>query len=498
MEIGSGTLAKLAADTSEMQGPPRPPAERDAIMDMFSDGAEDVVFDSKGIATVVPVVKTPNAIQVDRWSSRIAERITKEWGIGEKPGSKVETEVQALVADAHTSCFEPSPQLTENCEDTVKATWFNDLLESDEFMDLHSSTRMDTDLSQIAAKQLFDRYEQYLDSLTEEEKKEIEDEDPGDDGNGGGWGPVLKRKRSISGAAEAAAKDVGDAQDAGDAFGGGIGTEDGAGSETGKNLLKMFQMLRNNPQLRKISENAGRFRRLARSLQRQKPVHGIDDVVGVTLDDNISRLVPAELLNLTDECLELDLLRRLSEKQATCREYEGVESTSRGPIMVLVDESGSMGGDQIAAAKGFALSMAWLARQQKRWCCLVGWSSENQIRTLKIDPHKTNDDIMDWCLQFFKGGTAPPFNEVPKLFEETGAPKGQTDVIWVTDGEIYLGNNTDKKYQPYQTFRKEAKVKVWTVGIGVPAESFQPFSDVVTQVSGLTTGQPVIGELLSL
>jgi len=487
---------------AEMQGPPRPPADRDAILDMFSDTAEDVQFDDNHLIKAPAAPKeTPNAIEVDRWGKRIAKRITEEWNLaGEDADTDDLKETEAMVADAHTSCFEPRPQLTENCADAVKATWFNDLLQSDDFRSLHASTRMDTELSQIAAKQLFDRFEQYKASLTEQEKEEIEEEQEESKEGGGdspgpvNWGPVLKRKRSIEQASQAAAKDVADAQDAMDSFGGGIGTGDGSGADTGQNLLKMFEMLRDNPQWRKISENAGRFRRLAKSLQRQKPVHGVDDMVGVTLDDNISRLVPAELMNLTNRYTKLDLIRRLSEKQAACREYQGIESTSRGPIMILVDESGSMSGNPIAAAKGFALSMSWLARQQKRWCCLVGWSSGGQIRKLLVDPHKSTDQIMDWCVQFWNGGTQPPFEEVPRLFLETGAPKGQTDVIWVTDGEIYQPDDPVL----YQAFRKEQKVKVWTIGIGCSVETFRPYSDVVTSVTGLNTGTPIIGELLSL
>jgi len=474
------------------------PVDQDAVLAMFSDKAEDVEFDNN-LPIKVEVKSTPNAIEVDRWGRRIAERITEQWELAKDCDPDDTKEVEALVADAHTSCFEPRPQLTENCEDAVKAAWFNDLLQTDDFRALHSSTRMDTELSQIAAKQLFDRFEEYKKSLTEQEKEEIEEEQQEDDSDGNGdvpvnWGPRLKRKRSVEAASQQAAQDVSDAQDAMDSFGGGIGSEQGTGADTGQNLLDMFKMLRDNPQLRKISENAGRFRRLAKSLQRQKPVHGVDDIVGVTLDDNVSRLVPAELMNLTDEQMEIDLIRRLSEKQAMCREYQGVEATSRGPIMVLVDESGSMSGNPIAAAKGFALSMAWLSRHQNRWCCLVGWSSQGQMHKLLIDPHKPTSQLMEWCATFMSGGTHPPFNEVPKLFQETGAPKGQTDIIWITDGEIYH----DEHVEIYQNFRKENKVKVWTIGIGCEAESFKPYTDVTASVTGLNTSQPVISELLSL
>jgi uncharacterized protein with von Willebrand factor type A (vWA) domain len=449
--------------------------------------SEDLVLDP--LVGAEPKVAQPQAVQVDRWSSRIADRLVEEWelGDGDEPAA-------AMVADAHTACFEPRPKLAEDCTDGLKKQWFNQLLESPDFKALHASTRMDADLSQIAAKQLFERFREYKVSLTEEEQEEAGRE-PGEEGDEdgpgeGGWKTIVKRLRSTTEAVKGAAQDVQDARDASDC----MGLGDGSGAAVGTGVLKAFQAIKDNPVLRSISENAGRFRRLAKSLQRQKPVHGMDDVVGICMSDEIAKLVPYELMMMVDEDLEIDLLRRLSERQATCRSYEGKESAKRGPIMVLVDESGSMSGGRIEAAKGLALSLAWLARSQNRWCCLVGWSNRGQVRDLLIDPAKGSSEILEWCLSMFNGGTHPPLEAVPELFEKVGAPEGKTDVIWITDGQCRSLEGIDE----FNAWRAEHKVRSWTVGIGVQAESFEPFSDVVTKVEQLGTGEAIVSELLSL
>src|ERR1019366_6181779 len=97
-------------------------------------------------------------------------------------------------------------------------------------------------------------------------------------------------------------------------------------------IASLFRRVRSHPVLRRICTLAGRFRRVAQSRQRRKAIHGYDDVVGVTLDGEVARLLPIEMTKLVVEDLELDTLRRLVERQALCRLHESVEPVGKGPI----------------------------------------------------------------------------------------------------------------------------------------------------------------------
>lgn len=459
------------------------PDEFERLLAAFEDAPADAETATVISGAVKVEAPSKTALKTDHWSERIAERLAEEWWCQ----GDIEQTVSEIT-DAHTACFEPRPQLAQQCTNPVRQRWFEDLLQSPDFKALHSSTCFDDALSQIAAKQIVERFQEY--ELSKDSEDLTDDEgnllDRADEGIGG----LVGRIRSVGKAIRGAAGDVSDARDAANAFCEADG--DGATNDP-QAVLKAFQAIQNNPILRQISDNAGRFTRMAKSLQRQKPTHGMDDVVGVELASDLNRLTATELSCLMDEDLELDLLRRAIEGQAMCREYKGVTNVSRGPIMVLVDESGSMGDAETAAAKGFALSMAWLAQHQKRWCCLVGWSSANQVRELVIEPGTRSGEIMQWCLTKWNGGTSPPVEFIPELFELTGAPSGRTDVIWITDGEC-----NPQGVEVFNKWRAEHAVKVWTIGVGCAAKSFEPFSDVVTQVRDIHTGQPVVSELLSL
>ncbi|MCP4507212.1 MAG: hypothetical protein GY826_12595 [Fuerstiella sp.] len=442
----------------------------DEFLSSLDDNPDEV-----NATTAVVEPPSATAMKTDKWHHRLGSALAERWGVKSVTN----------VVDAHTACFEPNPQLARVCADKVRHKWYTDLLQSADFKALHVSTRSDRSLSEIAAKQIVDRFERYRSALSEEDIAAMEDaadddEDPRE---------TIERNRGIGAAVDMAQEEVNQAIDCATAFG--LGKGDSGGTDPAA-VMNTYQAIRDDYTLRKIADNAGRFIRMAKSMQRQKPTHGMDDVVGVELAGDVSRMLPTETALLDTE-LEVDLLRRLQEQQVMCREYKGKESLGRGPIMVLVDESSSMTGEPIAAAKGFALAMAWLARHQNRWCCLVGWSSRGEVRELVMKPGESSPDLMNWCGAFLRGGTYPPLAKVPELFEQTGAPKGKTDVIWITDGEC-----NPHGVEGFNKWREAHDVKTWTIGIGCKARSFHSFSDEVTKVTDLDTGQPIVADLLSL
>jgi len=175
-------------------------------------------------------------------------------------------------------------------------------------------------------------------------------------------------------AATEATKEVDELREAAAALGLG---PDSPGRNDPRAVAALFRRVRRNPTPRRLCELAGRYRRVAQSRQRRKATHGLDDVVGVALDGDLGRLLPHELAKPAIPEFEDDTLRRLVERQVMCREYRSAEPVARGPILVSVDESGSMQGDKVHTAKALALALAWIARQQQRWCGLVAYSANS-------------------------------------------------------------------------------------------------------------------------
>ena len=125
------------------------------------------------------------------------------------------------------------------------------------------------------------------------------------------------------------------------------------------------------------------------------------------------------MTKLVVEELELDTLRRLVERQALCRVHRAVEPVGKGPILVTVDESGSMEGRKVDTAKALALALAWIARQQRRWCGLVAYSGDSGERLLALPPGRWDENALaDWLEQFIGCGSSldVPVRELPDYY----------------------------------------------------------------------------------
>lgn len=373
------------------------------------------------------------ALIVDRWNVRRGEELADD------------TFSANLMSDCHTAMFDPEPQLAEHPEDKHRSKWFADLLASDDYIASHVNTMCDKGLSEIAACAIAERYIEW--------RKDQPDDDEPDDSLEGD----LKRMQSVAGAMEQAQEDCENAE----AFARGIGKEPNVNGQIDPvALVNAVKRMQDNEQLKQIFMWAGRFRRYAAAAQKSKAKHGYDDMIGVRLDGEVGKLTTSELAKLGIEELELDLLRRITERQAMCREYQGEEKVAMGPIVVLVDESGSMYGEPIIKAKALALTLAWVAQQQNRWIAFSSFTSSPYGRTLCMPPGKWNQQtLIEWISAFDDGGTELTLllDTLPNQYwAEFGCPKGKTDIITITDAAVRANPRLVKSFNQW---RKDNQVK---------------------------------------
>jgi uncharacterized protein with von Willebrand factor type A (vWA) domain len=433
---------------------------------------------------------TPYALNLDNWGKRQGRNL-----VGREAFTELALPEEDL-ADLYGMSFEAEPEVVENCADPIKHEFIKALQDNPEYQALHGETQWDTDASEIAALHFSKEYHGFR--ATRKEQHAQDAADP----TGKAPTPQQQLQRemealaSVNKAAENAAEEVKEFNDMKEAMGCGKG--DGSGSTVPSSGLKrMFKQMKNNQVLQDICATAGRYRRLARSKQRQKVSHGYDDMVGVVFDNDISRMLASELAQMGSKKLRGEAIRRFVEKEMLCRDYRGVENVGKGPIIFLIDESGSMSGDPIVNAKAMALSMAWVAKSQNRWCALVGWSSAGQVREIVLPPGKWDHAaLMAWLPKMFNGGTDFPMGRIPELYREMGAPKGKTDMIVLTDGE--WGHNSPQDVEVFKRWKQEAQTR--TIGISLAADSnaLKAISDDYYRISGLSVEDEAVGRALSI
>jgi uncharacterized protein with von Willebrand factor type A (vWA) domain len=447
---------------------------------------------------------SPTALDLDAWSLRRGAEALDD---PDSPVSRVllngaqdEDANRNTAADCLAAAFEPSPQLAENCADETRGRYFRQLFETEQYQALHSETRLDPLASELAAGHFAQGYAALIEQEEAQEPQEGPQGTPGQPQGDPARQELKRDLRALSAASKAlseATQDVDDLRDAQRSLGG-----DGAG-EGGRidagTLKARFDRIKNSETLRKIIANAGRYRRLAQAKQRQKTKHGQDDVVGVEMGNDLARLLPAELAALGDEDLELDALRRYLERGLMQRDYRGIEHVAQGPIVVVVDESGSMSDDPIATAKAFALAMAWIARHQRRWICLVGFSDGTEGTFLAMPPGKWDQSaLLDWLEHFYSGGTTMdvPLVTLPQKWAELGCPEGKTDVIQITDALVHI---PDEMRENFLTWKAATKAKYYTLVLDSDdAGDLRAISDRVWCLPNLSIEQDAIQELMSI
>ena len=455
---------------------------KDLLKMLDLDGAEPASASTEPVIAPAERSPTPSshptALEVDEWGLRRGRELVSEserWrslDLGEH-----------AAADFFAAAFDPDPRLHESCVDPRRHRFLSQLLGTPEYRELHAATRLDDTASEIAATHFATQFA----ALNKPAACDAVASD--------GMDEEMKTLRAVGKALTAAKEEVGELHETTAAFGMGPGTP---GSNDPKAVAALFKRVRSDRALRRICELAGRYRRVAQSKQRRKTVHGLDDVVGVEPGGDLARLLPHELAKLAVPELELDTLRRLVERQTLCREHHASEPVGKGPIIVTVDESGSMAGEKAHTAKALALALAWIARQQGRWAALVAYSGDSGERLLALPPGRWDEAALaEWLTAFIGRGSDldVPIHELPRMYLDLKAPVGATDVILITDAKVRI---PDSCRTPFLAWKAAVKVRVHSLVLDNDPGDLAGVSDEVHRVESLDPSGDAVGRVLSL
>lgn len=206
---------------------------------------------------------------------------------------------------------------------------------------------------------------------------------------------------------------------------------------------------------------------------RQAPTRDPHEVEGVELGGEPERLLAQEIAELVDPTLEDQAAIRILEKRATQYKMRGEKPAGRGPLVIALDESGSMHddgeGDRNTWAKAAAVALARVAHEGERMVSVVHFASSTVTTRCPPGDHKA---LLHMSRHFLSGGTsialalATAAEEVEQLRQEghVGA-----DIVIVTDGE-------DGNYSGIErvlSFTQAKGTRLWTVAIecAIPAQS---------------------------
>ena len=421
---------------------------------------------------------SPTALKLDQWSLRKGNEL-----LAESPRLRKLNLSAACVSDLHAAAFLPNPELEDSCKDPLRREFIQELINTPDYQSLHASTKLNTVASEIAACSFAEQFhllEARVPNPSQPSKPE---------------GLDVAVIASASRASKDAADGVAELESVTQAMGMGPGEP---GSSDVNDIASAFKAVRSNPALLRICSLAGRYRQLAQGLQKARSKNGFEEATGLENGGDISRLIPSELMRLGIPELEIDFLRRFAERQCLCREFESTEKVGLGPIVIVIDSSGSMVGHRNENAKAIALTLAWIARKQGRWCGLVAFSGGTGHRVLSLSPDRWNQvDLLDWLASFLGCGSDQdvPVREMPAIFTEIGAPAGKTDLIYITDAELSI---SQKKATEFKTWKASVQARLISLVLNTEPGDLKSISDEVHIISSLDPNEMGIKKVFSL
>jgi len=250
------------------------------------------------------------------------------------------------------------------------------------------------------------------------------------------------------------------------------------------------------PDLQDFAETLGWAKRVARAEWRKSP-KGRTQMVGYkTQGLNLGKMASSEWAAMLSPApaVKTDWLARAADGAIRHRHYEGDEKQGRGPVVVVIDESGSMGGPSIQAAKCLEWALLEICRRDSRPFYAIPFAGRNQFHVWtapdKADPQGTLQHIK----HFYSGGTEvyAPLTAGLDLIEDGDL---EADVILITDANF--GDPTGEFIQALAEAKARRPIRIETVLIGANGQQAAKFSDRITSVVNLMTDRDALVDVIS-
>jgi uncharacterized protein with von Willebrand factor type A (vWA) domain len=236
-----------------------------------------------------------------------------------------------------------------------------------------------------------------------------------------------------------------------------------------KEKLAIARQINKSAKLQKLAAISGRFKRIALQQQKSRVKHQPDEVTSIRTGNEIERLLPAEIALLTAPELEDLFYLKFSERSLMQYDLDGQKPQGQGPIIVAIDESGSMtcGCDGLTSeiwSKAVMLGLLSIARLQKRDFAVIHFSGDDDLKVDHFPKGEgTHSEIISCASFFYGGGTAfgPWMNKALELVDSSRFEKA--DVICISDGISYV---PPEAVDQWKKVRAERGMRAYSVLIG--------------------------------
>jgi uncharacterized protein with von Willebrand factor type A (vWA) domain len=237
-------------------------------------------------------------------------------------------------------------------------------------------------------------------------------------------------------------------------------------------MLKTYStFFENNHDLRRIVDFIGRREFDPPSDRIRLSPFGKNRIQTVRFSDSINNLLPMEAAKLLNPSLKrkfyADMLEgKLLSYQMLGKHYAGPPHLKpKGPMIVLVDTSGSMHGAPQTLAKSAVLAMAKRMLSQRRDMKVILFASTSQHLEIELSRRKkTSEKFLNFLIYTFGGGT--DFNTALASGLKSLKEKDfqGADLLFITDGKSEVSD--ELVLARWEEAKKKYNAKVYSLIVG--------------------------------
>jgi len=267
----------------------------------------------------------------------------------------------------------------------------------------------------------------------------------------------------------------------------GLGWDLGKGKLSQSDLNKFLQMnqsLKNKPELITLIDQLGRsssHKHIIKNhgINKENPIYlenknnSPKELLGINQGNDLSRILPSELVNLKNKTLKNIFYSKLLEKKLIQYQLSGEDDRDerigkvnlreeKGPIIACIDTSSSMEGIPEEISKGVIIELYNVCKKEKRKLYLIIFSSTDELIEVEITKKTNFSVLIKFLQQGFFGGTdyTSPLKKAIHLIEKN--KYSLADILMITDGLSKI----DNPFLEYlNTKRDSLNFKIYTLAI---------------------------------
>lgn len=216
-----------------------------------------------------------------------------------------------------------------------------------------------------------------------------------------------------------------------------FGNEEGKGTHGADLQTKrdLAEKLQRNPKLKALAKKLGALRKVWQERKRAKITKSTYEAInGAVFSNDITRAFPVELALAGSNEGKLLFALKYSQKTLLTKDYNAHrKDIGKGPIIMYVDTSGSMGGEPEVWSKAISFVISEEALKENREVQIYLFDTRIEQGVILKGNRKTNKELLDFVGTWHLGG-GTSFNSVISHAVELTKTQDRSDILLITDG----------------------------------------------------------------